>query len=504
MTDHFASRFPERDTPMTSATDLNQSDVSTELTPEMIRELSAVPLLASLSEDQFRCLEPVHMIQPAPQTVLAKAGETATHFWILLDGHVELLERQTDGQNFTVHVHEKGAAFGEVPLLANIPTSSTMRTRGATRLLQFDENGFWALMTACPEVRQAILRNMAMRLQKMQHYTIQQEKMAALGTLAAGLMHELNNPGAAARRASSQLRENLARLQEISTRFNYQDMSREQKSCLHRLKQQAFNPSTAPPMSSLEQSDAEEALTGWLEQQNLPDAWKLAPTLVSVGVTAADMDCALHVFPAQTFCDAITYVAAIVSNTQLLNTIEESIGRVTELVKSVKSYAYEGSGQLHSVDLNESIHAALVILGHKVREKQITLTKSFAPGLPILRCACKGLNQIWTNLIDNAIDAVAQGGHISVTTSLDTQPQGRFLVIAITDDGEGIQPELQPRIFDAFFTTKDPGVGTGLGLGIVHRLVEQNMGTIRFASQPGRTEFLVRLPAGDLPRSAVT
>lgn len=487
---------------MTTATDPKQRDVATELTPELIRELSAVPLLASLSEDQFRCLAPLHIIHPAPQTVLVNVGEIAMHFWILLDGDVDILELQADGQYSLIYTHGKGAAFGEVPLLANIPTSSTLRTRGESRLLQFDENGFWNLMTACPEVRQAILRNMAMRLQKMQHYTVQQEKMAALGTLAAGLMHELNNPGAAARRAASQLRDNLSRLQEISTRFNYRDMSDDQKHCLHELKQQAFNPSTAPPMSSLDQSDAEELLTSWLEEQNIPNAWKLAPTLVSVGVTATDMDCARHAFPAQTFSDAITYVAAIVSNTQLINTIEESIGRVTELVKSVKSYAYEGSGQLHSVDLNESIHAALVILGHKVREKQITLTKSFAAGLPMLRCACKGLNQIWTNLIDNAIDAVAQGGHISVTTSLDTQPSGRFLAITITDDGEGIQPELQPRIFDPFFTTKDPGVGTGLGLGIVHRLVDQNMGTIRFASQPGKTEFLVRLPIGDLPPAA--
>ena len=123
------------------------------------------------------------------------------------------------------------------------------------------------------------------------------------------------------------------------------------------------------------------------------------------------------------------------------------------------------------------------------------LKKDFAGNLPMLRCACKGLNQIWTNLIDNAIDAVAQNGHISVRTSLEAQPHSSFLCIAITDDGEGIRPELQPRIFDPFFTTKDPGVGTGLGLGIVHRLVEQNMGTIRFASEPGKTEFLVRLPA---------
>ena len=480
----------ERD-PMTPVT---SHDAPTVLTDELIQELSAIPLLASLSAEQFRCLEPLQLVEPAPGTVLALVGEAATYFWIVLDGDVEVLDTQANGRDYAAYVHGRGAAFGEVALLANIPNPMTLRTRGATRLLRFDENAFWSLMTACPEVRQAILRNMAMRLQKTQHYTLQQEKMAALGTLAAGLMHELNNPGAAARRASAQLRENFLRLQELSTRFNHRDMTSEQKSCLAELQQQALLPSAAAHMSSLEQSDAEEALSTWLDEAQIPNAWKLAPTLVSVGVTAEEMECARHAFPAETFVDAITWIEALVSSTQLITTIEESIGRVTELVKSVKSYAYEGSGQLHSVDLNESVHAALVILGHKLREKQIVLAKNFAPGLPQLRCACKGLNQIWTNLIDNAIDAVAQGGHISVETSLQTQPQGSFLCIAITDDGEGILPELQPRIFDPFFTTKDPGVGTGMGLGIVHRLVEQNMGTIQFASEPGKTEFLVRLP----------
>ena len=483
---------------MITATNINQGDVPTELTEDLIRELSAVPLLASLNVDQFRCLEPLQLVQPETGTVLAKAGEAATHFWILLDGNVEILDVQADGRDYAAYVYGPGSAFGEVPLLANIPNSGTLRTRGASRLLRFDENAFWSLMTACPEVRQAILRNMAMRLQKMQHYTVQQEKMAALGTLAAGLMHELNNPGAAARRASSQLRENFLRLQEISTRFNHRDMTVEQKTCLRELKQQALHVGATKHMSSVEQSDAEEALSTWLDDAQIPNAWKLAPTLVSVGVTAEEMECARHSFHTDTFVDAIMWIEAMVSSMQLITTIEESIGRVTELVKSVKSYAYEGSGQLHSVDLNESIHAALVILGHKIREKQIVLTKDFAAGLPMLRCACKGLNQIWTNLIDNAIDAVAPGGHISVRTSLEVQAKESYLCIAIMDDGEGIRPELQPRIFDPFFTTKEPGVGTGLGLGIVHRLVEQNMGTIRFASEPGSTEFLVRLPTESL------
>ncbi len=492
MTDH--STLQRDPNPMTTATSISQNEAPTQLTDALIRELSTIPLLASLSADQFRCLEPLQLVQPASGTVLAQAGEMAIYFWIVLEGHVEVIEVQADGRDYAVYVHDKGAAFGEVALLANIPNSMTMRTRGATRLLRFDENAFWGLMTACPEVRQAILRNMAMRLQKSQHYTVQQEKMAALGTLAAGLMHELNNPGAAARRASAQLRENFLRLQELSTRFDHRAMTGEQKQCLTELKNQALHATNTTPMNSVEQSDAEELLSAWLDEAQIPNAWKLAPTLVAVGVTREEMECARHAFPADTFVDAITWIEALVSSTQLITTIEESIGRVTELVKSVKSYAYEGSGQLHSVDLNESIHATLVILGHKLREKQVVLTKDFAPGLPLLRCSCKGLNQIWTNLIDNAIDAIAPGGRITVKTSLDGHPHGGSLCISIVDDGEGIRPELQPRIFDPFFTTKEPGVGTGLGLGIVHRLVDQNMGTIRFTSEPGKTEFLVRLP----------
>ena len=307
-------------------------------------------------------------------------------------------------------------------------------------------------------------------------------------------MHELNNPGAAARRAASQLRENLMRMHDLSTRFNHRQMSDVQRSCMQHLQQQALSTSFASHLSSIEQSDAEEELAAWMDSASVPDAWKLAPALASVGLTSRDMECARSEFPAEIFSNAVAWIEALVASTQLVGTIEESIGRVTELVKAVKTYAYEGSGQLHTVDLNESIHATLVILGHKLREKQVHLQKELATDLAPLRCACKGLNQIWTNLLDNAIDAVSSGGHISVKTWGEALKNHSEVCILISDDGTGIAPELQPHIFDPFFTTKEPGVGTGLGLGIVSRLVEQNHGTIRFTSAPGRTEFLIRLP----------
>jgi len=172
-------------------------------------------------------------------------------------------------------------------------------------------------------------------------------------------------------------------------------------------------------------------------------------------------------------------------------------------VKAVKSYAYEGKGQKQTVDVNESIHATLVILAHKFRQKEISLEKDFAANLPALQCECSGLNQIWTNLLDNAIDAVSQSGHIRIRTwaeetaadpkSANQQPR-HHLCISIADDGSGIPLESQPHIFDSFYTTKAVGVGTGLGLGIVQRIVDQYGGTVTFSSEPGNTEFRVRLP----------
>jgi len=256
-------------------------------------------------------------------------------------------------------------------------------------------------------------------------------------------------------------------------------------------------------MNSLEQSDAEEALAEWMESAHIADAWKMAPALVSVGINPAKLEQVRRDFEGPLLWDALSWLEALVSSMQLVGTIEESIGRVTDLVYAVKSYAYEGKGQKQTIDINNSIHATLVILGHKLREKEIVLEKDFGADLPLLQSDCSGLNQIWTNLLDNSIDAVQQHGRISVRTwaektSVNPDDSRTDLCISVTDNGTGIPLDSQPQIFDPFYTTKPVGVGTGIGLGIVQRIVDQYGGTIRFASEPGHTEFVVRLPAEHL------
>ena len=462
--------------------------------------LRDVPILASLDETTMHCLDGTTERRLASGEILVKQGEITRFFWILLSGSMVIAASNAEEHEASLYTMAKGNAFGEVPLLANIPAGVTYSAAEDCELLELDEEQFWALMTSCPEVRKAILRNMAMRLAKMQATTFQQEKMASLGTLAAGLMHELNNPGSAAKRASTQLRANMERMHRLTESWAKRDLSVAQKQCMFDIQQQALDSAKTLTLSTIEQSDAEERFAEWMEEANVEDAWQLAPTFVSVGLTPDDLRCARASFDDSLLSDSLNWLEALVSNMQLVATIEESISRVTDLVHSVKSYAYEGHGK-QTIDINASIHATLVILGHKIREKQLTLNKDFGANLPTLQTECHGLNQIWTNLLDNAIDAAPQGGLLGIHTWAEKVRDGSDgrpvsdLCVLISDNGPGIPPEIQARIFDPFYTTKPVGVGTGLGLGIAYRIVEQYGGTIRFTSAPGDTEFVVRLPA---------
>ncbi len=477
----------------------NGADTPAPLGPDVIAQLKHVPILASLTEDRLHCLDGTRTIHLNPGDSLVRQGEIARIFCILLSGSLRFAQVDAKGQELSVYLMEEGSSFGEIPLLASVPSTVTISAHTPSDLLQLNEDQFWTLMTTCPEVRREILGNMALRLQKTQVMSFQQEKLAALGTMAAGLMHELNNPGSAARRAASQLRENLVRMHRLSPKFVRTPLTAEQKECVVELQECAFSAKPPITMSSIEQSDAEEALASWMEEQHVEDAWKLAPSLVSMGIDRDELQCARSSFSDELFSMSLNWLEAMVSSMQLVGTIEESIGRVTELVSAVKSYAYEGRGMKQTIDVNKSIHATLVVLGHKLREKQIVLKKSFAPDLPELVTECQGLNQIWTNILDNAIDASPQGGTITVrswTELVETVPgvTRRDICITFQDNGPGIPLESQQHIFDPFYTTKPVGVGTGLGLGIVHKIVEAYGGSIRFSSIPGQTEFVVRLP----------
>ncbi len=258
----------------------------------LFSNLRSTAIFSTISDEELRNLRGLEERTLKRDEVLVRQGEAAHYFWVLLEGDVKITQTLPDGAEVKLAMIPAGNAFGELPLLANIPNASTLSAETACHLVQMNEEAFWNLMTSHPEVRRTILGNMAQRFQKLQSATIQQEKMASLGTLAAGLMHELNNPGAAAKRASSQLRSNLTRMHELTAKFSKSELTREQKQCMFDLQEHALALRQPIVMNSLDQSDAEEALAEWMEEASIENAWKMAPTLVSIGMKAEDLHCA--------------------------------------------------------------------------------------------------------------------------------------------------------------------------------------------------------------------
>jgi signal transduction histidine kinase len=461
--------------------------------PLLIRK---IPILSKMSEADLACLGPVELVEAPAGVVLYRQGESVPGFGMLLEGEIRITRREVNGSETPISVFRDGDTFGEAPLLLGAQRiGASCETLAPTRMLAVDAEGFWRMMASCPTVRQGVLANALQRVHTFQATTLHQEKLISLGTLAAGLMHELNNPGAAARRSAAQLRENLMRLQDISIRFCDTPLTHEQMVCLRDLQAEVLGQPKDKPTSTLEEADAEEELANWLESLGVANSWKLAPTLVAAGWRRHDIECAQEAFPAGTLQHALNWLEALISAMQQLGTIEESLSRVTELVVAVKKYAYEDKSGEHLVDIHESIRSTGIILGHKFRHKQLNVEKNFAADLPKLTTRGTGLSQVWTNLLDNAIDAAPDGSKVTIRTWLDGPAETGSVCVGIADQGAGIAPELRDQIFQPFFTTKAPGVGTGLGLEIARRIVTtQFNGTIGFTSEPGHTEFVVKLP----------
>jgi signal transduction histidine kinase len=446
----------------------------------------------------------VDRVTAAEGAQLSEPGMPVRDYWVLLEGEIKVERPEPDGSQTVVGVARAGEGFGEtLMLLGKAQTHFYIHTAKPSVLVRFGAEVFWKLMSCCPSARAVILTDLAQRLQDYQVEALHREKLISLGTLAAGLMHELHNPGSAAKRASSQLRLNLLRLQELSLRFSDEPKTDAQLECMRKLLKQTMSGCHAPAMSSLEQSDTEEAMSDWLAASGVENAFSIGPALVAIGLGQPELACAKDAFRAASFSDALNWLEALVSSVTLVCTIEESITRVSDLVMAVKKFAYDEKGPARELDVHDSLQSTLTILGHKMRIKGIQVEKQFGACPATIRTRGSSLSQVWTNLIDNALDASPSNAKIRISTWIEheSKPDSGLakapdqLAVAIEDYGEGIAPEALPRIFEAFFTTKPQGSGTGLGLEIVHRIVTQKFGgTIDVQSEPGNTKFIVRLP----------
>jgi signal transduction histidine kinase len=319
----------------------------------------------------------------------------------------------------------------------------------------------------------------------------QSEKLATLGRLSAGMAHELNNPAAAAQRGAAQLQATFSHLQQTHLKLGELNLNESQLESLltldHLAQQRAKQPAD---MESLTRSDREYELEAWLDEQDVENAWDVAPTLVNLGYDSNALNTLVASFTPSQFFAVIEWLSDTYTIYSLLEEIGQGAGRISEIVKALKGYTYLDQAPIQTVDIHEGLDSTLVILRNKLKQG-VTVHREYEANLPHIQARGSELNQVWTNIIDNAIGAMNGNGEITLRTRHDDE----WVIVEIEDNGPGIPEQIIPNLFDPFFTTKPPGEGTGLGLNISRNIVVQkHQGRIDVYSRPGKTRFEVRLP----------
>jgi signal transduction histidine kinase len=455
-----------------------------------LEELRRVSLFVDLSDEDLEQLYArSRTISVDQEELLFEEGSPGDALYVILDGELEVTRRQ-DPQDVVLAVRRTGEFIGEMSLLDQAPRSASVRALRESRLLEISQAAFQTLLSSSASAASKILRTVTFRLRSTESMLVQNEKMAALGTLAAGLAHELNNPAAAIQRSAAQLRDALSEWQRMAIELGTLSDPR-QTSVVDALREETVRRAAAPVLSDpISLSDQEGELQDWLEDQGVEPAWEFAPALVSFGWNKEELERATEAFSPSQQAVVLRWLATGSSVNGLLGEVGTSAGAISEIVKAVKTYSYLDQAPIQEVDVKESLETTLIILRPKIKAG-ISITRDYADEVPRIEAYGSELNQVWTNIIDNALAAMQGEGELV----LRTYTKDGNVVVEIIDDGPGIPLVTQPRIFDPFFTTKDPGAGTGLGLHIAYNIVvHKHRGQIRVASKAGQTCFRVVLP----------
>jgi signal transduction histidine kinase len=422
--------------------------------------------------------------------ILAEQGVVVEGTLLLLDGTaVSLLV--DGGRTEPVGRQYAPTWAGAISALTGGPIGVRMQAETDCRIALIETEDFRRLAFAHPAVHEKVMGRVAPVMSRVTAIEQNRERLAALGTMAAGLAHELNNPAAAAQRAAAQLAEAIDVVGSTIGRFVESGLERADAEMLVALQREALaGAASRSPLDALDAADAEDALAERLEDLGVPEAWRHAEPLAAAGVDERWLERLAEAAGPATGA-AVAWVAATLAAQGLATELQESTRRMSDLVSAVKKYTYMDRGELVEVDLHEGLETTLKVLGHKLKHTSIEVVRDYDPALPRLSVRGSELNQVWTNLLDNAIDALGEHGTITISTRHDNS----WAVVEVGDDGPGIAPEHRERVFDSFFTTKEVGAGTGLGLATARRIVvDRHDGSLTFDSEPGRTTFHVSLP----------
>ncbi|MBW0088952.1 ATP-binding protein [Pseudonocardia sp. KRD-184] len=454
-----------------------------------VDDLRSLPLFGDLDDGQIAQLVAAGTaVRIEPGVELFREGEPADSWWALVDGEIELSRRV--GREDTVVGRMDGPGRWAGGFRAWDERGVYLATGRGTvdgRVLRVPAAALGELAEAWFPFGSHLISGLYHTARSIESTARQRQSLVALGTLAAGIAHQINNPAAAAGRAVDELDETLRTLVSTLGLLAGQDVSAAQFVAVDALRAELASRPVVTDALAL--SDLEGDLEAWLDDHGVDRGWLLAPALAAAGADTGWCARAAGAVDGPALGPALGWVASTVSATALLAELKESTGRISELVGTVKSYSQMDRASMQRVDVAEGIDSTLAMLGH--RTGGVTIVREYAPGVPPIDAHAGELNQVWTHLVDNALDAMDGSGTLRVAVELD----GTDVAVTVSDTGPGMVPEVAERAFDAFFSTKDVGRGTGLGLDIARRIVvERHRGTIAIDSRPGATELLVRLP----------
>jgi signal transduction histidine kinase len=455
-------------------------------------ELLRIPVFADLPDDQIAWfISQSQELHLKAGESYSRQGDPADAMFVLLEG--QLQGRGELGGETIIFDLKPGDVTGLLPFSRMKQFTVSGRAETDSRALRFPASLFPDLVQKMPELTKRLVGLMSDRIRETTRMEQQRDRLASLGKLSAGLAHELNNPASAAKRATSQLRDILKQIKDASHDLGRRDLTPAQKSEIEKLEASIIQ-RDEPPRDALTISDLGEQIDSLLRSHGQDDLWQLAADLARKNVKPEVLESLFASLDTDTARAALVRISASVEVANLLKEIESSTSRISDLVAAIKEYTYMDQAPVQNVDVVKSLETTLTILNYKLK-RGVELQRDYQRIPLLVNSFGSELNQVWTNLIDNAIDAMGGKGELRVRTYRDDS----CVVVEIGDNGPGISPEIKSHIFEPFFTTKGVGEGTGLGLDTVQRIVKKHRGTIQVSSRPGDTRFQVWLPLAEGP-----